>query len=208
MRILSEIAVISIILGIFPKYLKPMLKNTLLLFILLSGTVFGQADSVSHKVKDLKLTNVVIVSHLDKQEDRFSLEIALSEILSRNGVKNTVSLNLLKQGGDPQVLITDSMTNVLKEKGFNTMMLVSVRGYDKTFRPSSENFNIAEDLAAENLFPLYKQDIVSVTFEFHFYRNNELVYTDLLKIPGAGSRDKVLKKLRKKLVKKVNKDWK
>lgn len=185
-----------------------MLKNTLLLFLLLSGTVFGQADSVSHKVKDLKLTNAVIVSHLDKQEDRFSLEIALSEVLSRNGVKNTVSLNLLKQGGDPQVLITDSMANVLKEKGFNTMMLVSVRGYDKKFRPSSENFNIAEDLAAENLFPLYKEDIVSVTFEFHFYRNNELVYTDLLKIPGAGSRDKVLKKLRKKLVKKVNKDWK
>ena len=69
-----------------------MLKNTLLLFLLLSGTVFGQADSVSHKVKDLKLTNVVIVSHLDKQEDRFSLEIALSEILSRNGVKKVVGI--------------------------------------------------------------------------------------------------------------------
>lgn len=186
-----------------------MLKNTLLLFVLLSGIVYGQKDSiVSKKVKDLKLSNVVVVSHLDKQEDRFSLEIALSETLSRCAVKNTVSLNLLKQGGDPQVLITDSMTNILKNKGFNTMMLVSVRGYDKTFRPSSENFNITEDLAAENLFPLYKEDIVSVTLEFHFYRNNELVYTDLLKVSGASSRDKVLKKLRKKLTKKITKDWK
>jgi hypothetical protein len=114
----------------------------------------------------------------------------------------------LKQGGNPQVLITDSMTNVLAQKGFNTLLLVSVRGYDKKFRPSSQNFSLAEDLAAENLFPLYKEEIVSVTFEFHFYRNGQLVYTDLLKIPGASSREKVLRKLRKRLAKKVEKDWK
>jgi hypothetical protein len=33
------------------------------------------------------------------------------------------------------------------------------------------------------------------------------VYTDLLKINGADSRDKVLKKLRKKLTKKAAKNW-
>lgn len=188
-----------------------MSKYILVFFTLTTiGSLFAQSDSVIKTAitKDLKLTNAVVVSHLDKQEDRFSLEIAMSEILSRSNVKNTVSLNLLKQGGDPQVLITDSMSTLLKEKGFNTLMLVSVRGYDKTFKPSSKNFNITEDLAAENLFPLYKEDIVSVTLEFHFYRNNELVYTDLLKISGASSRDKVLKKLRKKLTKKINKDWK
>jgi hypothetical protein len=179
-------------------------------FTLFSGLSFGQADTLpkNTRTQDLKLSNAVIVSHLDKQEDRFSLEIALSETLSKAGVKNTVSLNLLKQGGDPQVLITDSMSSLLKERGYNTLMLVSVRGYDKTFKPSSKNFNITEDLAAENLFPLYKEDIVSVTFEFHFYRGNELIYTDLIKIPGATSRDKVLKKLRKKLAKKIVKDWK
>ncbi len=188
-----------------------MSKYVLLIFAFITtSSLFAQTDSVSKSAitKDLKLTNAVIISHLDKQEDRFSLEIALSETLSRSNVKNTVSLNLLKQGGDPQVLITDSMTTILKEKGYNTLMLVSVRGYDKTFKPSSKNFNITEDLAAENLFPLYKDEIVSVTFEFHFYRNNELVYTDLLKISGASSRDKVLKKLRKKLAKKASKDWK
>lgn len=177
-------------------------------FCLLALQAFGQTDSTSAIVSDLKLNNAVIVSHLDKVEDRFSLEIALSETLSKTNVKNIVSLNLLKQGGDPQVLLTDSMSQILQSKGLNTLMLVSVRGYDKRFKPSTQKFTLAEDLAAENLFPLYKEDIVSVTLEFHFYRGGQLVYTDLLKISGATSREKVLKKLRKQLAKKIEKDWK
>ena len=158
--------------------------------------------------KEFKLTNAVVVSHLDKQEDRFSLEITISEVLSNLGIKNTVSLNLLKQGGDPQVLLTDSMTQSLQQKGFSTLMLVSVRGYDKKFKPSSNNVNIAEDLAAENLFPLYKEDIVSITLEFHFYEAGVLVKTDLLKISGISTREAVIKKLRKKLTRKALKSWK
>lgn len=156
----------------------------------------------------LHLKNTLVVSHLDKQEDRFSLEIAVSEVLSHCGVKNMVSLNVLKQGGDPQVLLTDSVSNMLREKGIDTYMLVSVRGFDARYSKSTGNFTLAEDLAAENLFPIYKDDIVSVTFEFHFYRDGKLVYTDLLKIGGASSREKVMKKLRKKLTKKVHKHWK
>lgn len=179
------------------------MKNALLISFLFLGASFSFAQK-----RALNLTNAVIVSHLDKPEDRFSLEIALSEAMASSGIKNTVSLNLLKQGGNPQILIQDSMTRILSEKGFNTLMLVSVRGYDKKFQSSSENFNLQEDLAAENLFPLYKEDIVSVTFEFHFYREGQLVYTDMIKIGGASSREKVLRKLRKALVKKVNKKWK
>lgn len=163
---------------------------------------FGQA-----KFAPLKLNNALVVSHLDKESDQFSLEIAVSDVLSRSKVKNTVSLNVLKAGGDPQVLMTDSLTQLLKTKGINTLMLVSVRGFDNRFRPSTGNMTLAEDLAADNLFPIYKEDIVSVTFEFHFYRDGKLVYADLLKIGGAGSRDKVLRKFRKKLAKKVVKDW-
>ena len=171
------------------------------LIVFLSGFVFAQNQP-------LLLNNAVVVSHLDKPEDRFSLEIALSEALTNAQIKNTVSLNLLKQGGDPQALVSDSMTNLLSAKGFNTMLLVSVRGYDKRFQPSSGNYSLTEDLAAENLFPLYKEEIVSVTFEFHFYRGGQLIYTDLIKIGGASSREKVLKKLRKAVTKRALKKWK
>lgn len=164
-------------------------------------------SSISAFSQELKLTNALIVSHMDKQQDRFSLEIACSEVLSNAGVKNGVSLNVMKQGGDPQVLLTDSLTQVLAAKGLNTFMLVSVRGYDKRFKVSEQKISLSEDLAIDNLFPIYKEDIVSVSFEFHFYRDGKLVYADIMKVGGAGSREKVMKKFRKKLAKKVAKDW-
>lgn len=180
------------------------MKKSLVSFLFLSASLLAFSQA---KFPPLKLTNALVVSHLDKEADQFSLEIAVSDVLSRAKVKNTVSLNVLKAGGDPQVLMTDSLTQLLKGKGINTLMLVSVRGFDNRFRPSTGNMTLAEDLAADNLFPIYKEDIVSVTFEFHFYRDGKLVYTDLLKIGGINSRDKVLRKLRKKLAKKVVKDW-
>lgn len=180
------------------------MKKSLLSFLFLSTCLLAFSQA---KFPPLKLNNALVVSHLDKESDQFSLEIAVSDVLSKTKVKNTVSLNVLKAGGDPQVLMTDSLTQILKAKGINTLMLVSVRGFDNRFRPSSGNMTLAEDLAADNLFPIYKEDIVSVTFEFHFYRDGKLVYTDLLKIGGINSRDKVLRKLRKKLEKKVVKDW-
>lgn len=178
-----------------------MKKLLFLLTLSVNLTVFAQDNQ-------LHLKNALVVSHLDKQEDRFTLEIAISEILTRCKVKNLVSLNVLKQGGDPQVLLTDSVSSNLKAKGVDTYMLVSVRGFDQRFKKSSRNFNLAEDLAAENLFPIYKEDIVSVTFEFHFYRDGKLIYTDLIRISGASSREKVLKKLSKKMSKRVLKKWK
>ena len=180
------------------------MKKSLVSILFLSAGLLGFSQT---KFPPLKLTNALIVSHLDKEADQFSLEIAVSDVLSKSKVKNTVSLNVLKAGGDPQVLMTDSLTQLLKAKGINTLMLVSVRGFDNRFRPSTGNMTLAEDLAADNLFPIYKEDIVSVTFEFHFYREGKLVYADLLKIGGINSRDKVLKKLRKKLAKKVVKGW-
>ncbi len=180
------------------------MKKSLVSFLFLSACLVGFAQT---KFPPLKLNNALVVSHLDKESDQFSLEIAVSDVLSRSKVKNTVSLNVLKAGGDPQVLLTDSLTQLLTAKGINTLMLVSVRGFDNRFRPSTGNMTLAEDLAADNLFPIYKEDIVSVTFEFHFYRDGKLVYADLLKIGGINSRDKVLRKLRKKLAKKVQKDW-
>lgn len=178
------------------------MKKLVLLFALaLTGIHAGaQTDT-------LDLTNALVISHIDKQEDRYTLEVNVSEILSANGIKNGVSLNMLKQGGDPQILMSDSVTRILAAKGINTLMLVSIRGYDRKFKPSSQKITLAEDLAASNLFSLYKEDIVSVTLEFHFYRNGVLVGSDLLKISGISSRDAVIKKLRKKLPKRIRK-WK
>lgn len=178
-----------------------MKKLVLLTALALTGINAGaQTDT-------LNLKNALVVSHIDNQEDRYTLEVSVSEILSANGIKNGVSLNMLKQGGDPQILMSDSVTRILEAKGINTLMLVSIRGYDRRFKASTQKLTLAEDLAASNLFSLYKDEIVSVTLEFHFYRHGVLVGSDLLKISGISSRDAVIKKLRKKLPKRIKK-WK
>lgn len=178
--------------------MKQLTFLTALLFLVFTAT--AQTDT-------LKLRNALVVSNIDNQEDRFTLEVAISEMLSAQGIKNGVSLNIIKQGGDPQVLMTDSIAAVLNAKGINTMMLVSIRGYDKRFRPTEKQYSLAEDLSSSNLFTLYKDDIVSVTLEFHFYRDGKLVGSDLLKLGSISSREGVMKKLRKKLPKRIRKDW-
>ena len=67
---------------------------TLLLIFLSASTVFGQLDQ-------LNLTNALVIGQLDKPEDRFSIEINLTELLTSNGVKAMPSLNVLKLGSDP-----------------------------------------------------------------------------------------------------------
>jgi len=179
-----------------------MKKILLLIAVAFTGLIArAQTDS-------LKLKNALIVSHMNDMEDRYSLEVSLAQILSDCKVKNMLSLNLIREGGDPQILMTDSVTRILSDKGINTLMVVSVRGYDRVYKPSERKITLAEDLAAENLFKLYKEDIVSVTLEFHFYRNGVLVGTDLIKIGGINSREDVVKKLRKKLPKRILKKWK
>jgi hypothetical protein len=170
-------------------------------------SLFFLGSLYSGIAQELNLRNALVISHLDKQQDRFSLEIACSEVLANAKIKNAVSLNVLKQGGNPLILLSDSLSKQLNNQGIDTYMLVSVRGYDKRFQKSTQTTTLAEDLAADNLFPIYKEEIVSVTFEFHFYRGGQLVYTDLLKINGASSRDKVLKNFRKKLAKRLDRKW-
>src|SRR3989338_2815228 len=99
--------------------------------LILLIAVIGLGSISNAQTDSLHPTNALAVSHMDNQEDRYSLEVAISEMLTANQVKNAVSLNILKQGGDPQVLMTDSLTQILAAKGINTLMLVSIRGYDK-----------------------------------------------------------------------------
>lgn len=178
----------------------------LILVSVLSTSLFGFAQKDSDA--DLNLTNVVVIGQMDDVSDRYSVEINLTELFSSNGVKAKASLNLMKQGEDPVVLLSDSVSNLLAAEGFDTFVLVSVRGYDKRFKKSEVRDNFETSLDRGNLFSIYKDGIVSVTFEFKFFRNGELVGGDIVKCGNAGSREKVLGKLRKKTSKLILKKWK
>lgn len=159
------------------------------------------------QLENLDLKNCVIVGQLDKSEDRFTLEVNLAEILADCGVKVMASLNAMKQGTDQSMLASDSIQQAIKAKGFDTYVLVSVRGYDTKFKPSTHFNDLKTELNIGHLFPLYREEIISITLEFHFYRNGQHVAYDIVKLPGTSSRDEVIKKLRKRLPKRIKKTW-
>ena len=162
-----------------------------------TSTVIGQ------QIVPFQLTNAFIVAQLDRPEEKFSLEINLAELFSEQGVNVFPSLNILKQGQNPTVLASDSVTSILKNKQLDTYVLVSVRGYDRNYRKKSNLTSLVEELSSSHLFPLYRDDIVSLTIEFLFYQNGNQVYSDLLKIKNINNKDSVLKKLHKKLPKMI-----
>ena len=181
------------------------MKTTLIILLLFVANV-----SVAQKKKDFKLglTNAVIIGQMDNSADRYSVEINMTDLFTRNGVKATASLNMMKLGSDSQQLASDSVATQSKGKGFDTFVLISDRGYDKRFKANTSNEDFLTALGRANLFQLHQPDIVSVTFEFKFYRRGKLVHNETIKCGNAGTRDKVLKKLRKKVGKKLVKSWK
>ena len=182
------------------------MKYSLILFATLF--VLIAQNKIHSQTTLLGLKNVLVIGQLDKPEDRYSMEINVTEIFTDLGIKAIPSLNMLKLGTDASLIATDSMKQLISAKGIDTYLLVSVRGYDKIFKATSMNDDFNTALGAGNLFPLYRDEIVSVSFEFKFFRNGAMVQYDIIKCGNVSNRDAVIKKLRKQLRKIVVKKWK
>lgn len=178
-----------------------MKNNILILVLFISPIVFSQTDNI-------KLTNALVIGQLDKQEDRYSLEINLTELLSEAGVKAMPSLNVLKLGSDASLLASDSVQKAVAAKGIDTYVLVSVRGYDRRFKISERINDLSAALEVGNLFPIYRDEVTSVSFEFLFYRNGQFVGSDIIKCGNVSDRNSVIKRFRKNVAKRIVKKWK
>ena len=172
----------------------------LITFVWCSLLSLSQTDKIH-------LTNAMVVGQMDKAEDRYTLEINLTELLSESGITALPSLNMLKTGSDPVLLSSDSIQNILKQKGIDTYVLVSIRGYDKNFKRSQGKQSLYDALGSGNLFPIYREDVTSVTFEFLFFRGGNFVASDLLKCGNVSNKDSVIKRFRKHMEKKIQ-TWK
>lgn len=177
-------------------------------YIILTTVLFIAFGSFAQNQQKLQLKNALVVAQLDNPEDRYSLEINLTELLVDRGVKAEPSLNYMKVGEDSGILGTDSVLAIMKTKGIDTYCLVSIRGYDKKFKRTQRKDDLNTALEVGSLFDLYRADIVSISFEFKFYRNGEFAYTDIVKCGNVGDRPTVLKRFRKKVGKRIFKKWK
>ena len=164
-------------------------------------------EKKSKKKTRLGLTNALVIGQLDNAQDRYTLEMNLSELFVSNGVKTVPSLNIMKLGSDAILLASDSIAQQMSAKGIDTYALVSVRGYDRRYKVSKKQDNLRTALEAASLFDLYRLDIVSISFEFKFFRNGEFVYGDMIKCGNVSDRATVLKRLRSKVEKRLKKKW-
>ena len=152
----------------------------------------------------IKLTNALIIGQFDKQEDRFAIEVNVTDLFTSLGIKAIPSINILKQGADPLILASDTMINALKLKGIDTYVLIYVKGYDRKFKGSNSELLLEEGLKQSSIYSLYKDDITSITLEFSVFRGGKRLYANTLKVGNISNRDDVLKRFRKKAPKFIS----
>jgi hypothetical protein len=103
----------------------------------------------------IKLTNALIIGQFDKQEDRFAIEVNVTDLFTSFGIKAIPSINILKQGADPLILASDTMINSLKAKGIDTYVLICVKGYDRKFKGSKSEMLFLNKAITSSSFILY-----------------------------------------------------
>ncbi|MFZ9612547.1 MAG: hypothetical protein ACO29Q_04635 [Crocinitomicaceae bacterium] len=176
------------------------MKVLLSLFLVLSSVSFGQHIQFKH---------ALVVGQFEKSEDRYAMELNLSELLQQNGYKAMPSFNVLKQGEPMVDLLNDSLRKVVQAKGIDAYVILNVRGYDRRFKPSETKISLKEILEMSSIYHIYRDEATSVTFEFTVYDlNNQLIGRSLLKCNNVSDRDSVMKRFRKKLPKLILKEWK
>ena len=159
------------------------------------------------QAQQVKLTNTVVISQFDKEEDRYAMQALMADLLKSYQIKALPVMNVLKQGEDLQHLLQDSIQKMLVQKGFDTYLVVNVRGYDRTFKPSDDSQTLAELLETTSIYQIYRDEATSVSFEFSIYRDGKLISREVLRCGNVSDRDSVLKRLRKRLPKKVIPIW-
>ncbi len=155
------------------------------------------------KSQGIKLTNAVIISQFENQEDRFAMQGLFADIFQQQHIKTLPVMNILKEGEDLKNLMSDSIQKIINQKGFDTYFVVNVRGYDRTFKPSLDAQTFSELIETTSIYKIYRDEATSVSFEFSVYKEDVLVSRQVLRCGNVSDRDSVLKRLRKRFLKKV-----
>lgn len=155
----------------------------------------------------ITLDNTLVIAQMDTPEDRYSIEITLTEMFTYNHVKAVPSLNVLKLGSDARTLASDSIQKIVASKGVDTYCIVSIRGFDRKYTVSNNADDFEVALNQASFFELYRSDAVSISFQFKFFRDNKCVHSEIVKCGNIGSRETVIKRFRKKVGKRIKKSW-
>ena len=155
----------------------------------------------------MEKSKLLVIGQFDRPDERYAVEVTLTELFSQNGIVAMPSLNILKQGSDPSVLASDTLQKMLLKKNIDTYLVVNVRGYDRRFKPSEIDVSLSEILGRTSIYHIYREEATSVSLEFTFFKENKVVFRDILRCGNISDRDSVLKRIQKKLPKRMSKKW-
>lgn len=182
-----------------------MKQITLILTLVISTFSFAQKEEKLPPIKDLD--KFVMVGKIDKPADRYAIEVNLTRFFTQFGLKVLPSLNYSKVGNSADILSSDSLAQILEKKGVTKQLLISVRGYDRRFRPATKApQTLKEALERGHLYPLWQKSSTSVTFEFLLYDKGKFAGYEIVKVGGVGDRQSVFIQLQKRLDKVID-DW-
>lgn len=157
--------------------------------------------------QNIEKNKILIIGQFDRPDERYAIEVTLTELFSKQGLMAVPSLNILKQGSDPLILASDTLQQLLLKKDINTYLIVNVRGYDRRFKPSETELSLSEMLGRTSIYHIYREEATSVSLEFTFFKENKIVFRDILKCGNISDRDTVLKRIQKKLPKRMSRKW-
>lgn len=183
-----------------------MKQLVLIALLAFSSLSFAQKKAKVPKIRNVK--SFLLVGKIDKPEDRYAMEVNLTRFLAQMNFRVLPSLNFSKVGNSSELLASDSLNTLLKAKGIDGQLLVTVRGYDKNFRPASNPpETLREALDQGHLFPIFQEQATSISFEFSLYVDQKLSGYELVKVSGISTRQSVFKKLQERL-EHVAQKWK
>ena len=177
------------------------MKKTLFLLFFSVCANFSMAQEIAPKLKTL------VIGQFDKPDERYAIEVAITDLFTKHGIPSIPSLNVIKQGSDTSILATDSLQKELKAMQINNIAIVNVRGYDRKFKISDKEGDLKDALGRTSIYHIYREEATSVSFEFTFYKEGSMVFRDILKCSNISDRDSVIKRIRKKLPKRMAKKW-
>jgi hypothetical protein len=159
------------------------------------------------KVKQPKIsgiTGALLVVQNDKFDNRFSAEVNMGKIFSLLRVPLLLSVNLIKEGNPLTEIASQRVNGEMAAKGINTVLIVSVRGYDTRFKPRTIIPETLEEMLKEgNLYPLVQNEVASVTIEFFQYVGGVFKGYEMMRIGGASDKQKLYKRLQKRLERRI-----
>ncbi len=182
-----------------------MTRVTLIIFLAFLALNSAWSQKVKHPpINNMKGAMLLVKN--DNAQERFSVEANLGKILATYNMPLLLSINLINQGAPLKELAGARVQNEMSARGINSVIVVSIRGFDQRFKPRTKIPATLEEMLEEgNLYPLSQEDVTTVTIEFIQYVGGKFHGYHMMRVGNASNKSKVYSKIQKKLNRQIPK---